>query len=955
MLALQRQVVDKSSVGLPMSTSTMSNANPDFFRTLVADNVGNAYQHRTIIVSTLPELVIGQGDGGETIFHKVPLDTNLTIQALTVTLYGTISIPQGDVLIACKTLHVLAGSLDKDTKVERPGATLDVSTRNEMVLEPFTPKVITEPSTAGTPGAPGDTIAKSIRDGDGKFIVKKDGEQPPYGADGGSGGTITIYCDEIVLDGILLLEANGSDGYAGCNGQDGSPVDAGNADIKAGAGGKGGSGGKGGDGGRILLGYRTVDHPERLISSATPGNSGKPGQAGHVGGDSRRAYGESADPTPPAAAGEVLEQTLDLPTLGTHLDDELLAKLVQRAGSIYLFNQPERYYGEETIFPKVWPVLGALLTWLDGVLNKGNGSARRADLYDTSDNLWDLYKRKKTSFGWDASWVPSTPLNVMLANFDSSMQSRKDVEKAYRNLRVAFADDAAAQLALNDSRTAVKSAAAVHKAKYQEFSGRLGELNVQITAAVTGCTAARTSLEAALNALTEKVKGFFDFSLENLLKAAEMVVFTMGGEPAQGLAMAGVQIAGLVNGGLTKIRDDNGEEVSKGHIVNEIKAVGKSIMDAAGSEMFELDADGQPKITAKHTQLIGEMESFKGDIKRFADRLGDEVAAALDAIDAFETMVKQKGEAVVIYHLLTTRMVTEYTQYIDASREAVALESRTEPLNPTSVATVAYYARLYQAQLASAMEHYAALRRKVSYVTIGKVHDEFAAAASRTWADGNPPDLSTVQAQRVTMADQLTDWAGAQPGSATPFPTKDEPSLLRVVIDEGPLLDNFRETRSITITTVISTTKIPDDNKQGLVPVINSEQFYDIRITHVQPRVIGAFTTDRLLLVKARMTTWSQIYDSSLRACKFSHHYARTGAITHAIDTYVGRKDNRDIHGDGDGKIVDGYLDAVGIFTTWTIWVPETEGTKSVNAGYKLTDDIAIEIHFRGSHRATAK
>jgi hypothetical protein len=941
-----------------MSKSTMSNTNPDFFRTLVSDNIGNAYKHRTIIISTLPELVIGQGDGGEELFHKVPLDTNLTIQALTVTLYGTISIPGGDVVIACKTLNVLAGGIDQNTKVERPGATLTVTPRKQIDLEPFQPKVVTEPSTNGTAGASGDEIARSIRDGDGRFIVKKDGEQPPYGADGEPGGTITIYCDEIVLGGILLLEANGSAGYTGSNGQDGSPTVAGNSAIKAGAGGKGGRGGKGGDGGQIVLGYRTVDRPERLISSATAGRSGRPGQAGRSGGDPRRPYGESADPAPPAAAGKVDEQTLDLPTLGTHLDDELLAKLVQRAGFIYLFNQPERYSGDETIFPKVWPMLGALLAWLDGVLHQGKGSARRAELYDISDNLRDLYKRKQTSFGWDASWVPSTPLAVMLANFDSSLASRTVVEKAYRNLREAYANDTAAQLALTDSRTAVKSAAAIHKARYQEFSGRLGDLNVQIRASVTGCEAARARLQVALEALTEKVKNFFDFSLENLLRAAEMVVFTLGGEPAQGLAMAGVQIAGLVNGGLTKIRDDNGEEVSKGHIVNEISEVGKSIMAAARSEMFELDADGNPKITAEHSRLIGEMETFKGDMRRFAERLGDSVAAVIDAIDTFETMVKEKGEAVVIYHLLTTRMVNEYTQYIDASKEAVALESRIEPLNPASVATVAYYARLYQAQLTSAMEQYAALRRKVSYITIGQVHDEFAPAASRTWADGDPPDLSTVNAQRVTMGNQLTEWSGAQPGSATRFPSKDEPSLLRVVIGKGPLLERFRKSpdRSLTITTVISTEKIhddDDDNLKGLVPVINSEQFYDIRITHVQPRVIGAITDDKLLLVKARMTTWSQIYDSSLRAFRFSHHYARTGSITHRIDTYVDRTDNDDIHGDDDGGMVDGYLDAVGVFTRWTIWVPKTEGASSVNAGCDLSGVTALEIHFRGSHRAT--
>lgn len=99
-----------------MPAVTMNNGNPDFFRTTLQEPPGSARPHRTVIASTLSELVIWQALNDRTLYHDVPADTNLTIRALTVTLVGTISIPSGDVRIECKTLcppclDVLAGGV----------------------------------------------------------------------------------------------------------------------------------------------------------------------------------------------------------------------------------------------------------------------------------------------------------------------------------------------------------------------------------------------------------------------------------------------------------------------------------------------------------------------------------------------------------------------------------------------------------------------------------------------------------------------------------------------------------------------------------------------------------------------------------------------------------------------------------------------------------------------------
>ena len=42
-----------------------------------------------------------------------------------------------------------------------------------------------------------------------------------FGQNGENGGNITIICDELQLDGTLILNANGRNGYSGCPGQQG--------------------------------------------------------------------------------------------------------------------------------------------------------------------------------------------------------------------------------------------------------------------------------------------------------------------------------------------------------------------------------------------------------------------------------------------------------------------------------------------------------------------------------------------------------------------------------------------------------------------------------------------------------------------------------------------------------------------------------------------------------------
>lgn len=930
-----------------MPVTKMSNTNPDFFRTLVAETGAETfYTHRTVLISALNDLTIGQGLEGE-IYHSIPGDTNLTIQALQVTLAGPIVIPRGDVRIVCKTLRVPPGAIDPKTNKARFGAMIDVSARAQTPIEkPFDQVApITDASPNGTPGADGDQIAKSLQAGDGKYMAST--SPLPYGTDGAKGGTLTLCCDELILLGDLLLAADGQNGFPGVNGQAGSPAAPG---LFAGAGGKGGRGGRGGDAGSIDVKYHSADHPERLISHAEPGRAGLAGKPGHAGNDVRRRTGAAADPTPSAALGTVRNLLVDLPTLGTHADDVLLVKLVERVKRIYLFNQPTRYVGEETTFPKVWKQLGLELKWLVDVVGEPAADSSRTRLYDELDELSDLYKRKKTSFGWDASWVPSLKLDVMLADFDRSFGSRKAAETAYFNLDKEFADAKAQALARVDAQAAITQVKAVQVAKFKAAADQLAVVNVQVKDAVTACDSAKAHLKTQLEALKPKIAQSFDVSIESVLSAVEMFVFTMGGESAQGLAMGSVQVASLVNQGLNKIRDNDGNPVDKSQILSEVQAVGKSIVNAAQGQLFIIDDDGKPKVDETHKNAIAKLNEFKEYLGKFSAHLDAQaITKVTDALTDFQNLAIEKGKAIVTYQLLTSQLIQAYTDYEDAVVQEKEL-GKGNPIDPTAVATVAYYARLYQTQLEATMEDFAALQRKFAYVKLGATQSEFATAAGSSWEDGRRPNLNDIMSNRAAMQSEFDKWSASQPGSADPFPKGGNRSILSVVIGEGELLAQFRRTGKISFRTVIGDAMLPIVGPRSLVNILNSEQFFDIRLTHVLPRVIGATTANGSLLLKARMTTWSEIYDMQHRAHRFSHHVSRTATITH-INSTADVADDSDVKGDDDGQLVGHFLDAVGAFTEWTVWVPETIGQLSANADCNLAGVTSIVMHFRGSHR----
>lgn len=123
--------------------------NPNFLREQVADP-GQAGKSRDRIYSTLDSLVLAPVSGSG--YERVSEENHLTVQALSVTLVGTLRVPRGDVKIYCRTLVVAPPPSDADNQL---GATIDVSAAELAVPYDQPSKPATPRAADGADGADG--------------------------------------------------------------------------------------------------------------------------------------------------------------------------------------------------------------------------------------------------------------------------------------------------------------------------------------------------------------------------------------------------------------------------------------------------------------------------------------------------------------------------------------------------------------------------------------------------------------------------------------------------------------------------------------------------------------------------------------------------------------------------------------------------------------------------------
>ena len=533
-------------------------------------------------------------------------------------------------------------------------------------------------------------------------------------------------------------------------------------------------------------------------------------------------------------------------------------------------------------------------------------------------------------------------------------KNRLQLEKHFLTINQQDIEKTKAQESVDKTRSHIEKMKAIHFARYQAYREELksdGELTYRLRHAQQVFTDTLEVFKKTLKEdLKQKITDHFSCpSWDKVLHAAELMAFTMG-DPKQMVAMGGIEVGILINDGMNNIPDNMGNDISKAALFDEIESLGNMPFDEMGSQIFKRGEDGKPEIEEKAKLFLADLSEFEQEVSSLSTELGvDEITEIVLAIQNFKNAIIERGEAQIIYITYQIKLVEEYNKYLEANSRLDELNEEVDPMTPQWVSTVSYFSALYQEQLDQAIEQIALLERKLAFVTLD-YHSEHVASLAGLWFDAQPPsaeDVLQLGLRVDKIYDTLNEHGSSRVAAKDRLPKDDKlRSPLFVHIKQGDMLEQFKRDRKITFTIVPKST-----GRKNEVVLSNGHYYYDIRVESVQPRVIGAHTRkDKLLRVSARMATSSSIYDMASAEHHFGHHLQRGAGVMHKIGTDIDSETNDDLHGT-QGKLDDQYLDALGVYSRWTITVPDG-GDGDANDGLNMDDVTDLIVYFQGYARS---
>ena len=436
----------KSAVAANLSPVALTNLSPDSFFGSYQDPQNQdgslgPYSKRYYLYKANDTLVVGgQAPVLGAYLNAVPAGNNVSIQATNLIIAASFPpIPQGDIQIYCRQLAIPAGTVTIDVS-----ATADDDGDKQMAQAPV------KQAAEGQPGANGTDVAKAWAQD--SSSAKGQSSVPPdplygapigytFGQNGENGGNITIICDELQLDGTLILNANGRNGYSGCPGQPGGSTASGQIGSK---GGDGQPGGWGGNGGAVTVQYRTLTSGNIATGLQMNANSGQPGLPGAPGqgGSPNGATGGSPPGSPGGMDGSTsVSSFTDASLLGQTFDEIYLLKAVETAKLQYMLNEPMAFSSDAPADSDGYKAVKDMLVWLQSLLNgyetlgsnPSDSDYRKNNLYLIASTYCSRigYSPPMTSAGNVASSIPGWAIHSPPSSSDPNFNMLQWVEATY--------------------------------------------------------------------------------------------------------------------------------------------------------------------------------------------------------------------------------------------------------------------------------------------------------------------------------------------------------------------------------------------------------------------------------------------------------------------------------------------------------------------------------------------
>ena len=175
----------------------------------------------------------------------------------------------------------------------------------------------------------------------------------------------------------------------------------------------------------------------------------------------------------------------------------------------------------------------------------------------------------------------------------------------------------------------------------------------------------------------------------------------------------------------------------------------------------------------------------------------------------------------------------------------------------------------------------------------------------------------------------------------------------------GALVQTLKTTKKVSFTLVSA--GFPDwylKQSENPVQVSNSSGFYNIRISHFRPYLIGAKTDPHSGKIRIDLKNQGlSIIDASdlkkrLTLYAFSHNPVGASFTHKTLDDFPSGKAYEPPQGDSGGELSDQILGLIGLFGLWTISVPDPvpNDPDDTNKGLDLSQLEQVRIYFKGYH-----
>jgi hypothetical protein len=817
----------KMSVAADLSPIALTNLSPDSFFGSYQDPQNRdgslgPYSNRYYVYKANDTLIIGGANGAATVgayLDVIPGGNNVSIQATNLLIATSISIEQADVQIYCRHLAIPAGVT----------VTINVSAQGKAPADGDSnmAKAAVNQAAEGQPGQDGSKVATAWA----QDISNKVSPDPfygppidyPFGQNGENAGSITIICDELQLDGTLILHANGRNGYSGCPGQQGGSVATGQT---AGQGGDGQVGGWGGNGGAVTVQYRTLTSGNAATGLEMNANGGQPGLAGTpgTGGSPNGATGGSPPGSLSGTQGSTSVSTFtDVSLLGQAFDEIYLLKAVETAKLQYMLNEPTAFSSAAPADTDGYKAVKDTLVWLQSMLsgyatlggNPTDSDQRKNNLYLIACTYCTRIScvPPLTSAGNLASsipgWMISTPAQEQNGNILQWIEETylSDGKNTLSKLKKTCADYMTAfNTLMKDEVTAEKiqaqyqayeEAAASYQASCDSLCAMLdpsdqNSIAGQLSLASQTLLDDFETLQPILGQVQTTIANHFDCNVQNVLTTLSQAVpqmLFMASDPALMAPMAAASALPLIQDGITQITDNSGNAIQKSQIITDLKVVKSNGQDFINDVKGDL-LDSSGNLNNNTTYVLSQLSTLNDDISSLSGSIDNDnkdtngnptpvAEQAVAAIEALKQAIITKSQLQLQYQSYAAAAATAWQNYEDAKTRADQIKN-TDPAKmptPDLLGHVSHLAMLYQKGLTDFIAFSSQFKRFAAWLSLDNTDDpdltQMATTLNSYWSQGSAPqpsDLDTIDANLGSYEDKLSAYFQNQssPAFATP-------------------------------------------------------------------------------------------------------------------------------------------------------------------------------------------